>query len=149
MRWMPLTLLAVIASPVLLPAAVPGASVPRDCVESPLVRAQAPLDPREADAFDAEWFINANRTIWAGRDAGRWRVGRNKVFWIRPAGTDLVISGERLGASGSALRADVPCCYRSNYQATALNFDAPGCWQITAKAGNETLTFVTAITPHP
>jgi hypothetical protein len=124
---------------------LPQAAAKPACETSPLIRATPPPHPG-ADPFgQGPWYVNADRTIWAGWDAGRWIVGRNKVLWIRPAGTELTIKGEHLDGPASPVTAEIPCCYRSGFQATSVIFPTAGCWRVTATAGDHALTFVTIV----
>src|SRR5262245_56587603 len=110
--------------------------------------AQPAKDPN-ADPFpNGPWYINADRTIWAGWDAANLHEGSNKVLWIRPQGTDLEISGRRLDAESSGLAASIPCCYPTGFQATGLTFPTAGWWEVKAKAGSSTLVFVTLVKPR-
>jgi len=118
--------------------------LPFACESSPLVTAE-PSPMEGADPFGTgPWYVNADRTMWAGWDAGHWRVGRNKVLWIRP-GRTLTITGTRIDAEAPPLTADIPCCYGSGFQATAVHFPTEGCWRVTAKAGDHEITFVTPV----
>ena len=68
-------------------AQVPSGLVPSmtECQLSELVLAEPPRDPN-ADPFGrGPWYVNADRSIWAGWLAGRWVSGTNgnKVLWIR------------------------------------------------------------------
>ncbi|MFX3824768.1 hypothetical protein ACJBTM_10570, partial [Streptococcus suis] len=83
-----------------------------------------------ADAFGfGPWYINADRTIWASVPRAGWSAGGDKVMWIRPAGSDLVVSGRRLDGEAPPLRADIPCCYPTGFQASGLIFPTGGCWE--------------------
>src|SRR5471032_2204262 len=81
----------------------------RSCAASPIATDVAPQDPN-ADPVGrenpAKWYINAGRTIWAGPvPEGGWPAGGKlfsgngaavkgrKTYWVRPRGTQLVISG--------------------------------------------------------
>ena len=122
--------------------------LPFACESSPLVTTE-PSPVEGADPFGVgPWYVNADRSIWAAWDAGHWRVGRNKVLWIRP-GRTLIITGTRIDADAPPLSADIPCCYRAGFQATALHFPTEGCWRVTAKAGEHELTFVTPVRQNP
>ena len=118
------------------------------CRVSELVRAEPPRDPN-ADPFGlGPWYINADRSIWAGWDAGHWVSGSNgnKVLWIRPQGTNLKVVGRRLDGDGAtALKADIPCCYPTGFQASRVYFPMSGCWEVTATAGGSELKFVTKV----
>jgi hypothetical protein len=126
---------------------VPAASAMPACAITEPVRAEPRKDPN-ADRFGfGPWYVNADHTIWAGWDLGKWVSGRkgNKVMWIRPQGTQLRVKGRRLDANSAPLKARVPCCYPTGFQVTGLIFPTIGCWQVTATAGASTLTFVTSI----
>lgn len=122
-------------------------SLSMTCAETQAVRDQPPKDPN-ADPFGfGPWYINADRSIWAGWDVGSWVSGEkgNKVLWIRPQGTQLKITGRRLDADAPPLKARIPCCYPTGFQATRILFPSAGCWEVTAKAGTSTLKFVARI----
>jgi hypothetical protein len=108
-----------------------------------------PPDDPNADPFGfGPWVINADRTIWVGLPpGGAWRTGGEKVIWIRPAGTELTISGHRLDGDAPPLRAAIPCCYLTGFQVTGLHFPSEGCWAVTATAGEHELHFVTQVGP--
>jgi hypothetical protein len=104
---------------------------------------QPPDDPN-ADPFGfGKWHINADRTLWVGLPpSGVWHTGDEKVIWIRPAGTELRVSGQRLDAEASPLVAEIPCCYPTGFQVTGLYFPTEGCWEVSATAGDHELRFV-------
>jgi len=118
------------------------------CRVSELVQTAPPRDPN-ADPFGlGPWYINADRSIWAGWDAGHWVSGSNgnKVLWIRPQGTNLKVVGRRLDGDGAmALKTDIPCCYPTGFQASRVYFPKSGCWEVTATAGGSELKFVTKV----
>ncbi len=115
------------------------------CAVTQAIKAEPPRDPN-ADAFGpGPWYINADRTIWAGADATHMREGRNKVIWIRPQGTELRVSGHRLDRESRELTAHIPCCYPTGFQATMLTLPSTGCWEIKATAGASQLTFITDV----
>ena len=69
-----------------------------------------------------------------------------KFGWTRGARGPLKIEGRRLDAAASALRSRVPAGYGDvGFQATALVFSSPGCWEVTGRVGNASLTFVTKV----
>ena len=131
-------------------AQAPSGLVPSmtDCQLSELVRAEPPRDPN-ADPFGrGPWYVNPDRSIWAGWMAGHWVSGTNgnKVLWIRPRGTNLKVAGRRLDGEGAVeLRVDIPCCYPTGFQASRVYFPTSGCWEVTATAGDSELRFVTKI----
>jgi len=100
------------------------------------------------------YFLNEDRSIWASAwwtesDEYSLRAGEdgNKVGWFRPAGAELKITGRRLDAQALNLEAHVPCCYPTRFQATGLSFPTEGCWEVTAKTEDSTLTFVVQVEP--
>ena len=67
-----------------------------------------------------------------------------KFGWRRVSRGRLTIDGRLVDAAGPPLRADVPAGYgEDGFQATALIFPTPGCWQVTGHVGKaDALTFV-------
>ena len=80
-----------------------------------------------------------------GEHALRAGADGNKVGWFRPEGAALEISGRRLDGDAPPMEAEVPCCYPTRFQATGLRFPTPGCWEVTAKAGDKVLTFIARV----
>jgi hypothetical protein len=69
-----------------------------------------------------------------------------KFWWWRLRPGQLTFEGRRLDAPAPALRASVPDGYGPDgFQATALIFPAPGCWEVTGRLGEDKLTFVTLV----
>jgi hypothetical protein len=69
-----------------------------------------------------------------------------KFPWERSVRGQLTIDGRRLDALAPPLRADIPCCYGDiGFQATALIFATPGCWEVTGHVGDANLTFITNV----
>jgi hypothetical protein len=65
---------------------------------------------------------------------------------------ELRIAGRRLDGMAGPLIAEIPEGYgETGFQATGLVFASEGCWEVTASAGDATLTFVTqaVIAPAP
>ncbi len=113
------------------------------------IQDQPPKDPH-ADPFGfTGWFINADRTLWAGpvEDSFPWRVGGNKVIWIRPQGTRLTISGRRLDAAAPPLKTWIPDGYTTGFQVTDMEFPTDGCWEIMAASGESELRYVVKVAP--
>lgn len=74
-------------------------------------------------------------------------LGMKFPWWRGPGGQGrLVVEGRRLDAPAPPLQAHIPDGYgESGFQSTALYFPSDGCWEITGKAGNAILTFVTSV----
>jgi hypothetical protein len=70
-----------------------------------------------------------------------------KFVWWRGVKGLLTIEGRRLDAEAPPLRADIPDGYGdSGIQSSALIFPTEGCWEVTGRVGDATLTFVTRVT---
>src|SRR5579864_7882368 len=59
-----------------------------------------------------------------------------KFPWHRGVHGQLTIVGRRLDATAPPMRADIPSGYGDiGFQATALIFPSPGCWEVTGRVG--------------
>ena len=64
-----------------------------------------------------------------------------KFPWWRGVKGKLTIAGRRLDGSVPPLRARIPDGYGDiGFQATALIFPTEGCWEVTGKVGDTSLT---------
>lgn len=72
-------------------------------------------------------------------------------WWRGPmAQGKLTIEGRRLDAPASPLAVSIPDGYGdTGFQASGILFPSEGCWAITGKAGNASLTFVTWVVKVP
>jgi hypothetical protein len=76
---------------------------------------------------------------------------RMKFPWWRGVEGDLVIEGRRLDVPAPPLRVEIPEGYGGEGQgelgfyATALFFPTGGCWEVTGRVGEASLTFVTLV----
>lgn len=69
-----------------------------------------------------------------------------KFAWQRGVRGALRIDGRRLDATAPPLRAHIPNGYGDiGFQATALIFPTPGCWEVTGRVGNARVTFITKV----
>ena len=71
-----------------------------------------------------------------------------KFPWWRGEGVrgPLTISERRLDREAKPLRADIPEGYgETGFQASGLIFASAGCWEVTARAGEAELSFVTRV----
>jgi hypothetical protein len=133
----------------------------RSCPVSPLVLDAAPSSPH-ADPVGSRhpqrWYINEDRTIWAGpvpfggwtADGGLYQgnpmfVKGQKTYWVRPPGTQLMITGHRLDGIAPLVEAHIPCCYTSSFQIVGLHFPTEGCWEVVATSGVSELRFITQV----
>jgi hypothetical protein len=63
--------------------------------------------------------------------------------WWRRVRGKLFIEGHRLDGTAPALRSRIPDGYGDiGFQATALIFPTPGCWEVTGRVADGQLTFV-------
>jgi beta-lactamase regulating signal transducer with metallopeptidase domain len=93
---------------------------------------------------DGPWLMNEDKTIWAADQP--YIAGRSvTTLWMRPANTELKISGRRLDTSGQELTVQPAQAFPTPYLATVLTFPEAGCWEVTATAGEQKLTFVTRV----
>jgi hypothetical protein len=69
-----------------------------------------------------------------------------KVGWWRSVSGQLTITGRRLDGDAPALTAEIPAGYgQSQFQVSGVNYPTAGCWQVTGRVGDATLTFVTIV----
>jgi hypothetical protein len=69
-----------------------------------------------------------------------------KFWWWRLRSGRLTFEGRRLDASAPPLRARVPDGYGpTGFQATSLIFPTPGCWEVTGRLREDSLTFITLV----
>jgi len=111
-------------------ALLPGALA---CPVSPLVTASAPRDVSADPIESADWYINEDRTIWAGPVPGDgWPTG-GVLYRERSIVKDRRSAGERA------------VLLPNRFQIVALLFPTEGCWEVSARAGEHELTFVTLV----
>jgi len=98
--------------------------------------------------------INEERSIWASaswatQEEYDMNVSREwiKVGWFRPAGVELVITGQRLDGEAPPLESEASCCYPTRFQASGLYFPTEGCWKVTANAAESKLSFIIWVEP--
>jgi hypothetical protein len=69
-----------------------------------------------------------------------------KLPWWRMIAGDLTITGRRLDAPAPPLTAYVPTGYGNvGFQASRVTFPSEGCWQVTGKVADTSVTFVTVV----
>jgi hypothetical protein len=102
--------------------------------------------------FGAEY--HGNGSIWVGlwhSNVVVWNAEPDgsvttKFGWWRGVPGTLGIEGRRLDARGPPLTAHVPDGYGdSGFQSSGITFPTEGCWQVTGRVGDASLTFVTLI----
>ncbi len=124
-----------------------GSSATVAC-EATMPVAERPPDDPNASPFLGDWYVNADRTMWASGGSPVPGTLRTKVLWVRPVGSELTIDARRLDGDAEPVDIAVPSGYRWTYQASGLTFSTPGCWQITGRADGKTLRFTLNI-PNP
>jgi hypothetical protein len=66
--------------------------------------------------------------------------------WWRGEHGHLTIDGQHLDRPAPPLQADIPEGYgETGFQATALIFPTDGCWEVTGRIGDASLTFVVLV----
>jgi hypothetical protein len=66
--------------------------------------------------------------------------------WWRSVRGPLTIEGRRLDGPADPLRASIPRGYGdTGFQSTGLLFAGPGCWEVTGRVGDASLSFVTFV----
>ncbi len=69
-----------------------------------------------------------------------------KFPWYRALAGHLEITGHRLDGSSPPLTAWIPDGYGDiGFQSTAILFPTPGCWEVTGRVQQASLSFVTRI----
>jgi hypothetical protein len=73
-------------------------------------------------------------------------LGGMKWPWWRDVPGRLSIEGRRLDADAQPLRVEVPDGYgERGFQPSGLIFPTTGCWEVTGRAGDASLTFVVRV----
>ena len=75
------------------------------------------------------------------RDGSLWM----KWPWWRGVPGQLAIEGHRRDKAAEPLRAFIPPYGPRGFQVTALIFPAPGCWEVTGRMGEASLSFVVLV----
>jgi hypothetical protein len=73
-----------------------------------------------------------------------------KFWWWRLRPGRLTIEGRRLDGADAKLRALIPEGYGDvGFQPIGMIFSSAGCWQVTGRLGEDSLTFVTLVERMP
>jgi hypothetical protein len=121
------------------PVTLPNRSVPADATD---------WGPSDSHGNGKLWTLLAPYGVvvapdeWIEKDGS---IGIKWPWWRHVTGR-LRIEGRRLDKSGGRLRADIPSAYGGRgFQPTSIYFATEGCWEVTGKVGETTLTFVTVV----
>ena len=125
------------------------------CLLTEPLRVKPPEDSAVLDTPTyGNYFVNEDRSIWASASwvtekGFRLNVAEEwiKVGWFRPAGAELVVTGQRLDGKAPPLEFEAACCYPTRFQASGLYFPTEGCWEVTATAAGKELSFVVWVEP--
>jgi hypothetical protein len=102
--------------------------------------------------FGAEF--HGNGSIWVGTWDSNivvWKTDPGgaitaKFGWWRGVPGRLRIEGHRLDAASPPLVSNVPDGYGdSGFQSSGITFPTEGCWRVTGRVGEASLTFVTLV----
>jgi len=86
---------------------------------------------------------NANVVVWKPDADGSVTA---KFGWWRGVPGKLRIEGRRLDGAAPPLVGHVPDGYGdSGFQSSGITFPTAGCWQVTGRVGDASLTFVTLV----
>lgn len=116
----------------------------------PVTRPNASVPP--GSTFGAEF--HGNGLLWVGLQPANVVVDEpqpngavwQKFGWFRGVVGTLTITGRRLDGPAPPLTADVPDGYGDrDFQSSGIHFPTAGCWEVTGRAGDATLTFVTLV----
>jgi len=98
--------------------------------------------------------VHGNGSLWVAISTENVVVGdpdasgavRNKFPWWRGVSGSLRIEGRRLDGTAPPLSATIPDGYGSTgFQASVVLFPTEGCWEVTGRAGEASLTIVTLV----
>lgn len=99
-------------------------------------------------------LVHGNGLLWVSMspanvvvdDPGPDGAVTTKFPWWRGVTGTLGIEGRRLDGSAPPLSASIPDGYGSaGFQASSVTFPTEGCWEVTGRVGDATLTFVTLV----
>lgn len=117
------------------------AGPPEGCKVSAITTAR-PENSNTA-AWSRTWYRSPDGSIWASEPGLRsYRPSGDKVLWVKPVGSKLLVKGRRLDGDAAPLKVSMPEGYPDDYQASGITFPTPGCWEIEARAGGDPWRFV-------
>ena len=113
-----------------------------DCpVTTPIVATPPDSPKNDRDPLPrGAYFMSADKRIWAS--AQEWWQGSQKVLWLKPVGSRLVVQGRRLDGDAAPLWASIRTGYSGDFQASTIIIPTAGCWEVEARANTSMLRFV-------
>ena len=120
-----------------------------DCpVTTPVIATPpSPADSGRDSLPRGMYFVSADKQIWA--PALEWRLGSQKILWLKPVGSRLTVQGRRLDGNAPPLWANIPTGYAGDFQgSTTFIIPTGGCWEVEARANASMLRFVLYIPPR-
>lgn len=119
------------------------------------------VDPAEFSSGSAHWENNLYVGLWPDgtivfRPNGPGYIYEDgslgmKIPWYRGKGVrgKLTIRGKRLDAPAPPLRSHFSDYGDTGFQASIVIFPTEGCWQVTGKVADASVTFVTRVVKLP
>jgi hypothetical protein len=134
------------------PAAPPKASGPPAHGTCPVTRPNGSVPPGESSGTPGAQY-HGNGAIWTDLwQKGVFAAGPDDVLadgsismkfpWWRGVTGELRVSGRRLDGPAPPLRARVDSYGPRGFQSTAVIFPVEGCWEVTGRAADASLTVV-------
>jgi hypothetical protein len=104
------------------------------------------LTPVGRDPVGVAWtgYRSPDRLIWVS-DLPTHAGGDHKVLWLKPPGSVLRVTGRRLDGAAPPMTVRIPEGYGGDFQASAVGFPTPGCWEVEARADASRLRIVVAV----
>ena len=166
-RLLHIVMSVVLIVPILVPTRTEANASPGERTPS-TIQATAEITDCPVTAPDGRRYIAEPQGVNHGNDAlvtFLWPAGRvdfrpggpgcvepdgylgMKWGWWRSVRGPLTVEGRRLDGPAGPVRAHIPDGYGdTGFQSTGLLFAGPGCWEVTGRVGDASLSFVTLVT---
>lgn len=158
--WRALLLLAISCAAVTIPSSAQSGTpvqvaTPFEC---PVTQPNGQMPPESGNAYGRGWGDYGNELLWTSL----WMWGEGAIHvpneahlrpngrvielnwaWFRYVPGKLTIEGHHLDAPAEPMTASVPDGYgEAGVQVSGITFPSAGCWEITGRLGDDSLTFV-------
>lgn len=102
-----------------------------------------------AAQFNPYFWIDGDGVSVRSRDGLLWDGQDDELEWTAASDADLALSGHALNDPSATLRATVTrrADQAGSYWASSIVFPAPGCWTVTASAGDDRLDATVYVYP--